>query len=407
MEDMTKMDLQSYILRGPGSRALNTPGKPRLFPHLAATFLLMIPLLAAGIPAGAETSEPLIPAPIPVQGGDQVQEMLTVGVLDLDANGVTESEARAISERLRIWLGRTGVFEVIERNQMESIMNEIGFQVSGACDTDECVVQIGQVLGASKMVAGSVSLVGNLYSLQIRLIDIASSRIDDQVFLDVPGGIEEVLTTASETVANDLAARVSGQAVQPTITPPVIDPGQPARLTTANVQIESTPPGARISIDGREMGTVPATLVLSEGPHDVVFNLDGYRQETKTIQVVAGSDSREDVTLTAIPKGFLSVTTDPIQCEVLIDGELVGQRSPLRRLEVYEGRYTIEVRKDGFDPVTRNVVVVPRENVNVSFILRVTGNAVITFRNQLTGAVATVAVTIVVVVPGCAGEVVL
>ena len=56
----------------------------------------------------------------------QQQEQLTIGVIDLDANGVEETEAKAITERLRIYLGRTGVFEVIERNQMESIMTEMG-----------------------------------------------------------------------------------------------------------------------------------------------------------------------------------------------------------------------------------------------------------------------------------------
>ncbi len=145
---------------------------------------------------------------------EQDQEKLTVGVLDLEANGVDAGEARAITERLRIWLGRTQTFQVIERNQMESIMAEMGFQFSGACDTDECVVQVGRVLGASKMVAGSVSKVGSLYSLQIRIIDISTSRIEYTAFKDEPGGIEAVLTVAAEAVANELAANVSGRAVQ-------------------------------------------------------------------------------------------------------------------------------------------------------------------------------------------------
>lgn len=148
------------------------------------------------------------PAALPRQ--QQEQEQLTIGVIDLDANGVADAEASAISERLRIWLGRTGVFEVIERNQMESIMTEMGFQESGACNTDECVVQVGQVLGASKMVAGSVSKVGNLYSLQIRMVDITTSRVENPLFVDVTG-IEEVLLTATQDIADDLAALVRQQ----------------------------------------------------------------------------------------------------------------------------------------------------------------------------------------------------
>ena len=140
----------------------------------------------------------------------QQQELLIVGVIDLDANGVGETDVKAITERFRTYLGRTGIFAVIERNQMDQIMTEMGFQASGACNTDECVVQVGQVLGASKMVAGSVSKVGNLYSLQIRMIDIATSRIEHPLFEDV-NGIEVVLTDATEKLANDLAALVRQQ----------------------------------------------------------------------------------------------------------------------------------------------------------------------------------------------------
>ena len=94
------------------------------------------------------------PCPVSADAVQQEQELLTVGVLELEAGGVVETEARAISDRLRLFLGRTGVFEVIERAQMEEIMVEQGFQMSGACNTNECIIQAGEILGARKMVAG-------------------------------------------------------------------------------------------------------------------------------------------------------------------------------------------------------------------------------------------------------------
>ncbi len=172
----------------------------------------------------------------------QEQEKLTIGVLDLDAEGVDDTEARTITGRLRIWLGRTGVFEVIERNQMENIMEEMGFQFSGACDTDECVVQVGRVLGASKMVAGSVSKVGTLYSLQIRIIDITTSRIEHTSFNDEPRGIEYVLTEATREVANELASNVTGQAVEPAEPAPVQDPAQDPTRRQAEPEQQPTEP---------------------------------------------------------------------------------------------------------------------------------------------------------------------
>jgi hypothetical protein len=158
---------------------------------------------------------------------------LLVGVLELDPNNVDAGEARAIAERLRLYLGRQRiggqvVFQVIERNKMETIMQELGFQLSGACDTDECVVQVGKVLGASKMVAGSVSKVGTLYSLQVRIVDMQTSKIEQQAFADVDG-IELVLTEATQSVAAELAAAVQGTqpAPQPVVQQPVVQQPQP------------------------------------------------------------------------------------------------------------------------------------------------------------------------------------
>jgi TolB-like protein len=188
-------------------------------------------------------------------GEQEPQEGLTIGLIDLEANGVEEGEARAISERLRTWLGREDVFQVIERNQMESIMTEMGFQASGACQDNECVVQVGQVLGASKMVAGSVSKVGNLYSLQIRMIDIATSRIENPLFEDV-NGIEEVLQVAAPRIAEDLANLVREQ-LGVTVEP--VDPEEQAR------QQEQTDPQTDPARQQEDPVTPPVTEDQPEG----------------------------------------------------------------------------------------------------------------------------------------------
>ncbi|MFC1499455.1 CsgG/HfaB family protein [Candidatus Zixiibacteriota bacterium] len=135
---------------------------------------------------------------------------MAIAVLDLDANNIEEGEARAITERLRVKLTeKRDIFEVVERNRMESILSEVGFQLSGACNTDECVVQVGQILGVRKMVAGSVSRVGILYTLQVRIVDVTTGRIEEVAYEDV-SGIEQVLTLATGNVADKLAAAFSG-----------------------------------------------------------------------------------------------------------------------------------------------------------------------------------------------------
>jgi TM2 domain-containing membrane protein YozV len=317
---------------------------------------------------------------------------IAIGVLEMDANDVGEGEARAITERLRAYLGRQRVnnqtvFQVIERNKMESIMAELGFQFSGACDTDECVVQVGKILGATKMVAGSVSRVGTLYSLQVRIVDIATSRIETQSFQDVYG-IEQVLTTATDGVAQELAAFVAGETEAATPAGPPA--GQPAVLTTAGIRFESTPPGAFIVIEGRQVGLTPATVVLTEGMHSVFFRHEGYHEELLNVQVVAGRDRTEMVTLREIPRGSFTLVTDPPGCTVLVDGTDIGQRTPLNRFAVYEGLHRIEIRREGYEPKTREITVRGRDNVALEVTLRAAGSAQLTFRSTLAGATATV-----------------
>jgi len=161
-----------------------------------------------------------LPAPVRAQP----QPML-IAVIDLDVIDVGEGEARAITERLRVKLSEQAIFDVVERNRMQSILTEQGFQFSGACDTDECVVQVGRILGVRKMVAGSVSKVGTLYSLQVRIVDVESARIEHVAYTDV-NGIEQVMTEATAQVADELARKVAGEAVPEPEPAPVRDPGR-------------------------------------------------------------------------------------------------------------------------------------------------------------------------------------
>jgi TolB-like protein len=150
-------------------------------------------------------------APVSASAQSQTQLPLLVGVLDFEANDVRSSEVVSITDRLRIYLNRSQVFNVLERRQMEGILREQGFQLSGACDTDECVVQAGKILGARKMVAGSVSKVGNVYSIQVRIVDVTTGRIEQTAFADSRGDISTVLQEGTLQVALQLiqAVRVS------------------------------------------------------------------------------------------------------------------------------------------------------------------------------------------------------
>ena len=137
-------------------------------------------------------------------------ERVAVALNNLQAKGVEQSSADIISERLRSELVQTGVFTVLERAEMDQILKEQGFQASGACSDNSCLVQIGQILGVQYMISGQVGKLGNLFTINLRMINVASGQIEQTVNVDRQCGIEVVLSELTPEVARKMAATRKG-----------------------------------------------------------------------------------------------------------------------------------------------------------------------------------------------------
>ncbi len=129
----------------------------------------------------------------------------TVAVLDLEATGELAAQyERPLSDRLRSEMVKTGQFDVFERNRMMDILSEQGFQLSG-CTSTECAVEAGRLLGVMKIFAGSVAKVGDVYTVNVRKIDVETGKIDSTWSLDCRCEIEELLTDRIAEIAGDIA----------------------------------------------------------------------------------------------------------------------------------------------------------------------------------------------------------
>ena len=131
------------------------------------------------------------------------QKAKRIAVLDLQGEGVSKSAAKTLTDRLRSKLVNTGAFHVLEREQMDEILGEQGFQQSG-CVSDECLVEIGRLVGVEQMVGGSIGKIGQTYTLDLRTIDVQTGRILKTVSEDYRGdadGLLGVLESASQKIA--------------------------------------------------------------------------------------------------------------------------------------------------------------------------------------------------------------
>ena len=123
-----------------------------------------------------------------------------IAVVDFRGNNVTEGDCRALTDRLRVELFNTKYFKVIEREMMEQIIKEQGFQQSG-CSTDGCMVQVGKLINVEKIVGGSISQVGNIYSVSARIVNVETGEIENTGVYDHTGNIGELLTEGMMRVA--------------------------------------------------------------------------------------------------------------------------------------------------------------------------------------------------------------
>ncbi len=121
------------------------------------------------------------------------QEVKTVAVIEFEGLGITKTEVKSLTNRLRSNLVSSGEYDVIERGQMNEILEEQGFQLSG-CTSESCMVEAGQLLGVQFMLAGSISLIGSTYSVEMRFINIETGKIFKAANYDMEGTIDQLLT---------------------------------------------------------------------------------------------------------------------------------------------------------------------------------------------------------------------
>jgi hypothetical protein len=134
----------------------------------------------------------------------------------------------------------------MERNQMQEILKEQGFQQSGACTDEACLVEMGQMLGVKVLVVGSLGKLGSMFMVNIRSIDVQTAQIMKVVSVDIKGDIEEVVDHLPEIAvkltgaanAEPVAAVQQSTPPEPAAAPDTAPPPAPAPTVEASPPVE-------------------------------------------------------------------------------------------------------------------------------------------------------------------------
>ena len=144
----------------------------------------------------------------------QEKEIYNLAVLNLDPKGIPEAEAAFLSESMRAQVTRVVAsekfkktndvqYKVIERSQMEKILDQFNFQSTGCTDV-ECAIELGKMLNAERIIIGSVGLVGNTYSITARMVDVETAETVGFADYQNRGERDELLTKGISEVVNEL-----------------------------------------------------------------------------------------------------------------------------------------------------------------------------------------------------------
>ncbi len=146
--------------------------------------------------------------PLPLQA--QENEVYNLAVLNLDAVGISESEASTLSDNMRVQIirlinsGDVPVkYTILERSKMDKILEQFAFQNLGCTDLS-CAVEFGKMLNVERILIGSIGLVGETYTINISMIDVESSRTLDASEYKTRGARDKLLDDGIPQVVREI-----------------------------------------------------------------------------------------------------------------------------------------------------------------------------------------------------------
>lgn len=133
------------------------------------------------------------------------------------------------------------------------------------------------------------------------------------------------------------------------------------------VSFESTPSGATIVVDGEEVGTTPLSRQLGVGAYDIRLQLSAHDEYQQRLEVRSGGIQKVSASLVERP-GRLRVAGAPPDAIVFIDGEQWGRAQEIQ--EIPAGRYTLEIRAEGYEPYQEALEISAEEITDVEVALK-------------------------------------
>jgi formylglycine-generating enzyme required for sulfatase activity len=136
-----------------------------------------------------------------------------IAIFDFEVTTGDKGISRPLADSVIHEFSQSDKYEVIDRGNMNKILGEQKFQISG-CVAQECKVEAGQILGVGKIVSGSVGLVVKTYYLTLQLIDVKTGKVDLAAEDKCKCEVDELLDSTKRLAKRLLGEKVEEPAVR-------------------------------------------------------------------------------------------------------------------------------------------------------------------------------------------------
>ncbi len=136
-----------------------------------------------------------------------------IAVLPFDAAGISSSEATILTNQLSSELYKLGGYTVLERSNMDLVLEEQGFQ-QAVCTSPECAIVAGKLLGVEKIIVGTIGRLGTLITISAKMVNVQSGKIENHVSKEVSSSIETLYLETIPEVAAILSEKIFNMKVE-------------------------------------------------------------------------------------------------------------------------------------------------------------------------------------------------
>ena len=137
----------------------------------------------------------------------------------------------------------------------------------------------------------------------------------------------------------------------------------------APISLASDPTGARVWVDGIEVGETPGSFDLDAGTRAIELRLEGHNSWKREIEVVA--DEPQTLAVIALVKADarLHIESDPSGAQIVVDNASAG-RTPMDLSLASEKAHEISLFKTGHELASRTIELEPGERRNLEIALK-------------------------------------